>query len=113
MSGDFEGKRILVTGGAGGIGTEVVRLFAARGARVAVHYNTSSEAAEALASEVGGVALAADLRDEASADALVPAAVAALGGLEVCVANAGVWPVPDAPVWEMALERWESTSAPT
>jgi 3-oxoacyl-[acyl-carrier protein] reductase len=109
MKTDLEGKGVLVTGGAGGIGAAVVKEFAAEGAKVAVHYHSSQVAAEALAAEVGGVALAADLRDEAAADALVPAAVAALGRLDVCVANAGIWPAPDEPLWEMPLARWEAT----
>jgi 3-oxoacyl-[acyl-carrier protein] reductase len=102
----LEGKGVLVTGGAGGIGSAIVRAFAADGARVAVHYNSSREAAAALAAEAGGVALQADLTDEASADALVPAAVAALGRLDVCVANAGVWAGDSVPVWDMPLERY-------
>lgn len=109
MESGLEGLGVLVTGGAGGIGTAVVRAFAAEGARVAVHYHSSQVAAETLAKEVGGVALAADLRDEAAADALVPAAVAALGRLDVCVANAGVWPAADVPLWELSLERWQQT----
>lgn len=109
MDMQLAGKGVLVTGGAGGIGRVVVEEFAAAGARVAVHYRSSGEAAAALAERIDGVALAADLRDEAQADALVPAAVEALGRLDVCVANAGVWPVPDQPIWELPLERWEAT----
>ncbi|MEA2001360.1 MAG: SDR family oxidoreductase [Actinomycetota bacterium] len=105
------GKGVLVTGGAGGIGTAIVKMFAADGAKVTVHYRTSKEAAEALAAEAGGVAIGADLRDEAQADALVPRAVEALGRLDVCVANAGKWPQPDAPLWEMSLDRWNETLA--
>ena len=59
------GKGVLVTGGAGGIGSACVRSFAAEGARVAIHYRTSRERAEELARETGGVALQADLTDEA------------------------------------------------
>jgi 3-oxoacyl-[acyl-carrier protein] reductase len=55
------------------------------------------------------VALQADLRDEAAADALVPAAVAALGRLDACVANAGTWEPEDVPITRMSLERWQST----
>jgi len=109
MDTGLSGKGVLVTGGAGGIGSAVVRAFAAEGARVAVHYRSSGEAAVRLAAEVGGVALAADLTVEAEADALVPAAVATLGRLDVAVANAGVWPSQDLPVWELPLERWEAT----
>ena len=94
---------------APGIGTAVVRAFA-EGARVAIHHHTSRSAAESLAAEVGGVALRADLRRRPEADQLVGEAVA-LGGLHVCVANAGVWPSEDQPIWEMSSERWEATIA--
>ena len=111
MDTGLAGKGVLVTGGAGGIGTAIVKMFAADGARVAVHYRTSKEPAESLAAEVGGVALGADLRDEAQADALVPRAVEALGRLDACVANAGKWPQQDAPLWELPLDRWNETLA--
>lgn len=105
----LEGKAVLITGAAGGIGRAVTRAFAAEGARCGIHYRTSESAARALAAEVGGVALRADLTVEAEADALVPEAVAALGRLDVLVANAGVWPSDDAPVWDVPYDRWRST----
>jgi 3-oxoacyl-[acyl-carrier protein] reductase len=103
------GKRVLVTGGGGGIGSACVRAFAAEGARVAVHYRTSRDRAEELARETGGVALQADLTVETEVDALFVAAAQELGGVDVCAAVAGFWPREDQPVWELALERWEST----
>jgi 3-oxoacyl-[acyl-carrier protein] reductase len=57
------------------------------------------------------VALAADLRHAAEVDRLFDDAVAALGRLDVCVANAGAWPRPDVPIWEMDPQRWEETLA--
>lgn len=111
METGLKGKGVLVTGGAGGIGTAIVQAFAAEGARVAVHYNTSQEAAEALAAEIDGIALGADLRVESEADALVPRAIAGLGRLDVCVANAGKWPHDDLPIWELPLQRWDETLA--
>jgi 3-oxoacyl-[acyl-carrier protein] reductase len=108
---DLAGKGILVTGGAGGIGSAIVRAFAEEGARPAVHYRSSRDAAASLAAEVSSVALPADLTVEEEADALVPAAVDALGRLDVLVANAGYWPSDDEPVWEMSLERWRQTTA--
>ncbi len=105
----LDGLGVLVTGGAGGIGTAVVRAFAAEGARVAVHYRTSRDRAEQLAEEIGGVAVAADLRVEEEVDALVPRAVEAFGRLDVCVANAGVWPREDVPVADLDLDRWRAT----
>lgn len=105
----LKGTAALVTGAAGGIGAATARALAAEGARVAVHYHSSAAAAEALAAEIGGVALQADLRDEAAADALVPAAVEALGRLDACVANAGTWDPEDVPVARMSLDRWRAT----
>jgi 3-oxoacyl-[acyl-carrier protein] reductase len=105
----LEGTAVLVTGAAGGIGSAVVRALAAEGARVGVHYRSSADAAERLAAEIGGVALQAELRDEAQADALVPDAVAALGRLDACVANAGTWDPEYVPLARMSLERWRGT----
>jgi 3-oxoacyl-[acyl-carrier protein] reductase len=101
----LDGKGVLVTGGAGGIGSACVRAFAAEGARVVVHYNTSRERAEEVATEVGGVALQADLTDEAQVDRLFADA----GDVEVCAAVAGVWPRADEPAWSLPLARWEET----
>jgi 3-oxoacyl-[acyl-carrier protein] reductase len=105
----LEGAAVLVTGASGGIGSAVARALAAEGARVAVHYRSSADAAERLAAEIGGVTLQADLRDETQADALVPDAVAALGRLDACVANAGTWDPDHVPLARMSLERWRGT----
>jgi 3-oxoacyl-[acyl-carrier protein] reductase len=103
------GRGVLVTGASGGIGSATAKAFAAEGARVGVHYHRNREAAESLAAEIGGVALQADLRQERDADALVPEAVAALGRLDACVANAGVWPREDVGVVDVDLGRWAAT----
>jgi 3-oxoacyl-[acyl-carrier protein] reductase len=105
----LQGTAALVTGASGGIGAATARVLAAEGARVAVHYRANAAAAETLASELGGVALQADLRDERAADALVPTAVEALGRLDACVANAGTWDPEDVPVSRMPLSRWQET----
>jgi 3-oxoacyl-[acyl-carrier protein] reductase len=111
MDTGLSGKGVLVTGGAGGIGTAVVRAFAAEGARVAVHYRTSKRRAEQLAEEIGGIAVHADLTIEEEADGLFDSVIAGLGRLDVLVANAGVWPKAPEPVWEMSFERWRATIA--
>jgi 3-oxoacyl-[acyl-carrier protein] reductase len=98
-------RSVLVTGGAGGIGSAAVRALAAEGARVVIHFHSSEGPARALAEETGGTALRADLRDEAQVEALFDAA----GPLDGCVANAGVWPREDVAVADMPLERWRST----
>ena len=109
MDTGLAGKGVVITGGGGGIGQAVVRAFASEGARVAVHYRTSHQAAHRLASEVNGVAIGADLRVEAEADDLIPRALEALGRVDVVVANAGVWPPADEPIWELSLDRWKAT----
>ena len=42
---DLSGKRVIITGGSTGIGAALARAFAAQGAKVALHYNASAEAA--------------------------------------------------------------------
>jgi 3-oxoacyl-[acyl-carrier protein] reductase len=111
MDTGLEGQGVLVTGGAGGIGSAIVLAFAREGAKTAIHYLTSKDRAEALASEVGGIALRADLTVENEVDELVPIAVKGLGRLDVLVANAGHWPEEDVPVWDMTLDRWRATLA--
>lgn len=111
MDTGLRDKGVIVTGGAGGIGTAMCRAFAAEGARVGVHYRTSGDRALALATEVGGVAIKADLTVEEEVDALFAAAVQKLGRVDVLVANAGRWPEEDVPVWEMSFDRWRSTIA--
>jgi 3-oxoacyl-[acyl-carrier protein] reductase len=103
------GNAVLVTGASGGIGGAIARAFASEGAKVAVHYHRNREAAQALATEIGGVALQADLRDEDATEALVAAALDAFGRLDACVANAGVWPAQAQPVAELPLDRWRDT----
>src|SRR6266536_700045 len=99
------GKRVLVTGGSGGIGSATARAFAAEGAHVLVHYRTGRERAETVAAEIGGDVLQADLTVERETEALFERA----GTLDVCAAVAGEWPPEDLPLWQLPLERWDAT----
>ncbi len=82
----LEGKRVLITGASRGIGAAAARLFAAAGARLALHHRR--EPAEAGLIE-GAVLLRADFADRTAPARVVEQAVAALGGLDVLINNAG------------------------
>jgi 3-oxoacyl-[acyl-carrier protein] reductase len=101
----LQGKRVLVTGASGGIGSACARAFAAEGCELVLHYHRGPERVEALRAEIDAVTLQADLTSEAEAEHLFTEA----GPLDVCAAVAGVWPRGDQPVWELPLERWEET----
>jgi len=88
---DLSGKTALVTGASGGLGGAIARALHGQGAHLALS-GTRREALEALARELGERAcvLPCDLSDSAAVEALVPAAEAAMGRLDVLVNNAGV-----------------------
>ncbi|MFL5931500.1 MAG: SDR family NAD(P)-dependent oxidoreductase [Gaiellaceae bacterium] len=102
MDTGLSGKRVLVTGGSGGIGSACARAFMAEGAEVVVHYHRGRERAEAVG---GSAVVQADLTREMDVDRLFEEA----GRLDACAAVAGVWPREDVPVWELPLSRWEET----
>ncbi len=88
---DLPGKTALITGASGPIGGGIARMLHAQGARVAIS-GTRREVLDRLAAELGTRVhvLPCNLADAAQTDALVPQAEAAMGQLDVLVANAGV-----------------------
>ena len=110
MNTGLGGKRVLVTGGSGGIGAATARAFAEEGARVAVHYHRGHERADALSQELpGSVVVGGDLTREEDVGRVFSETRDALGGVDVCAAVAGVWPEEDLPVWQIPLDRWRTT----
>lgn len=87
---------VLVTGGAGGIGSEISVYFARRGYDVAIQYNSGRERAEQLATEIRStfkvrtVAVGADFEDEKSVCDMFEEVVKTLGAPDVVVNNAGI-----------------------
>ena len=104
---DLSGMTALVTGASGGIGSAIATALAGQGARVAPS-GTRREALDQVAAGIGGdpVIVPCDLADAAAVDALVPAAVEALGGqLDILVNNAGV--TRDNLAMRMKDEEWD------
>jgi 3-oxoacyl-[acyl-carrier protein] reductase len=111
---DLAGKRALVTGGSRGIGAATARLLARAGAHVVVGYRSRGEDAERVVGELRQIGVtahahAADLATLAGSESLVSFTVRALGGLDIFVGNAGVWPAEEVALAEMEEARWMRT----
>ena len=110
MTLDLTDTTALVTGGTRGIGRAIVERLAAAGARVAFTYRSSSDAADALAAELGGadraLALQADAASEADAAASVQAVLDAWGRIDALVVNAGI--TRDTLAIRMSADDWQA-----
>jgi 3-oxoacyl-[acyl-carrier protein] reductase len=104
---ELKGRGVLVTGGAGGIGTALTRAFHEEGAKVAVHYHSNAKGAEALAREVGGASVRADLTVEADVDRALEATLARFGRLDAAILNAAVGLV--GPIERFSPRDWRRT----
>jgi 3-oxoacyl-[acyl-carrier protein] reductase len=107
------GKIALVTGGSRGIGAATVRLLREAGARVIFSYRSAQERATALVAECGGEEYCRAIQQElATIDdghALVDAATAVFGRLDILVVNHGIWPPHDQPIATMPAAQWSAT----
>ncbi len=101
----LENKVALITGGGTGVGAATARLFAREGAKVVVT-GRRLEPIQAVAAEVGGVAVAGDTADLAHVEAAVAAAVSNFGGLDIVVASAGLGGFAES-VGEMDDGHWQ------
>ncbi len=109
----LEGKSAIVTGAASGIGREIARIYAREGAQVAIA-DLNADAADATAAEIraaGGKAIGVtmDVTSEDGVNAGVAATVAAFGGVDILVSNAGIQIVH--PVEEFSYADWKKMMA--
>jgi 3-oxoacyl-[acyl-carrier protein] reductase len=114
MGDALANRVVLVTGSSRGIGAEVVAKAAAEGARVAIHYNRSADAAEqtvarARAAGAEAASFAADISDGAQAEALVAQVIDHFGRIDGLVNNAGLTQV--GPFLEIQPSDWDAVLA--
>jgi 3-hydroxybutyrate dehydrogenase len=109
----LQGKSAIVTGAASGIGKEIALTYAREGAKVAIA-DLNLEAANAVAAQIkaaGGQALgvAMDVTNEEAVNTGVAAVVAAFGGVDILVSNAGIQIVH--PIEEFSYADWKKMLA--
>jgi meso-butanediol dehydrogenase / (S,S)-butanediol dehydrogenase / diacetyl reductase len=102
----MERRSALVTGAARGIGRAIAARLIADGLAVSVA-DLPGPALDQTAAELGAVAVPVDVTDPAAVDAAVTTHVAAHGGLDVMVANAGI--AVTSPLLETTAEDWQRT----
>src|SRR5262245_1625320 len=103
-------QRVLITAGAAGIGREFARAFMANGAKVFA-CDVADKALSAIAKEMPGLAIArCDMAIRGEIERMVPEAVAALGGLDVLINNAGIAGLT-LPVDQMPPDEWDKVVA--
>jgi NAD(P)-dependent dehydrogenase (short-subunit alcohol dehydrogenase family) len=104
---EFEGKRVLITGASRGIGRALAARFIREGARVAVNGRDAARL-ETTATQLGAAAaVAGDLSTAAACETVVKETLAALGGLDVLINNAGIFPI--AAMAETDEAMWDET----
>jgi NAD(P)-dependent dehydrogenase (short-subunit alcohol dehydrogenase family) len=104
---ELSGRHVVVTGGGGGIGGALARRFAQEGARAVVVADRDLAAAEAVATDIGALAVQFDAAHEDGVKALIAQASEAGGPIDIFISNAGVpggLGGPETPdeVWEEA-----------
>jgi NAD(P)-dependent dehydrogenase (short-subunit alcohol dehydrogenase family) len=105
VAGRLDGKVAVITGAASGIGRASARRFAAEGAHVVVA-DLDKDGGTALAEEIGGLFVRADVTDADDVQAMYAAAVERFGGLDVLFNNAGISPPEDDSILETELDAW-------
>jgi 3-oxoacyl-[acyl-carrier protein] reductase len=109
---NFSGKAVLVTGSSRGIGAEIVKAFAARGAHPVVNYvadpqGENKRGAEAVAKELNNpLLIECDVTKPSQVEAMMKQIQDRHGGLDILVNNSGI--IRDRTIKKMTLEEFES-----
>ena len=105
---ELQGRVALVTGAGRNIGRAIALELAAAGASVVVNARTSREEIDAVARETGGLAVLADVTDEAAVARMVQQALARFGRLDILVNNAALRAVE--PIEGITFARWREVT---
>jgi 3-oxoacyl-[acyl-carrier protein] reductase len=105
---ELQGRVALVTGAARNIGRAIALELAAAGASVVVNAKTSRDEIEALAAQLDGLAILADVTDEAAVARMVEQTIARYGRLDILVNNAALRAVE--PLEAITFERWREVT---
>ncbi|MEW5915681.1 MAG: SDR family oxidoreductase [Gemmatimonadota bacterium] len=113
---DLSGMRAVVTGGSRGIGAATALLLARAGADVCIGYRARKDAADIVVRQIQqagrrGAAVAGNLAKREECEHIMEHAVQALGGLDIFVGNAGIWPSEGVAVADMSDAQWGRTMA--
>jgi 3-oxoacyl-[acyl-carrier protein] reductase len=113
MDLQLAGKVVIITGAAGGIGRALADAFAEEGARLVLHAHRSYAALQELAAQRWAahevLTTRADVRKPQEMQAVMDRALARFGRVDVCVANAGIWPHESQRLDEMPAARVRET----
>ena len=107
-TGRLAGKRVVITGGARGIGAEIAGRLVQDGAQIAVLDRLVDEGAK-LASQLGGDFFEVDLSDAESTATATSAALSLLGGVDILVNNAGI--LRKGALLDITVDEWDAVFA--
>jgi 3-oxoacyl-[acyl-carrier protein] reductase len=108
MNSGLAGRAAMVTGASGGIGLEVARALAAEGCRLVLQARSGAASLRARLAGEGlhdALLVEADVRDPHSVERMFAEAAERTGGMDVCVASAGIWPEEHRRIDELPLGR--------
>ena len=102
----FEGRTAVITGGGSGIGRATAIRLASEGARVVV-VDMNADTAEAVAAEVNGIAIQADVTEGADVARMFATAYDTCGSIDVSFHNAGISPSDDDSILTTGMDAWD------